>query len=120
MFDTRADQPDGVRTVAKTKIGGATISKSRSLTSPAWCLPSGVSAVSLNVAVTNPDAAGFLTVYPCGDRMIVSSVNYTAGQTVSNAVLVPVSATGTVCFYSFAPTDILVDLNGWFATLPTV
>ena len=70
-------------------------------------------------AVTNPDAAGFLTVYPCGDRMNVSSVNYTAGQTVSNAVLVPVSATGTVCFYSLEPTDILVDLNGWFATVAT-
>jgi Fibronectin type III domain len=117
VFDTRTDQPDGVRAVAKTKVGGATTLEVQ-VTDIAGLVPAGgVSAVSLNVAVTNPDAAGFLTVYPCGERMNVSSVNYTAGQTVSNAVLVPVSATGSVCFYSLQPTDILVDLNGWFATV---
>lgn len=41
---------------------------------------------------------------------------YAAGQTVSNAVLVPVSATGTVCFFSMVPTDLVVDLSGWFST----
>jgi len=60
-------------------------------------------------------------VFPAGEPLpLAANLNYTAGQTVSNAVLVPVSATGTVCFYSFAPTDILVDLNGWFGTTPTV
>lgn len=120
VFDTRGDQPNGVRTVAKTKIGGATILEVQ-VTDIAGVVPAaGVSAVSLNVAVTNPDADGFLTVYPCGNRMNVSSVNYTAGQTVSNAVLVPVSATGTVCFYSLQPTDILMDLNGWFSNTATI
>ena len=38
--------------------------------------------------------------------------------TTSNAVLVPLSATGNVCFYSMVPTDIVVDLNGWFSTSP--
>ena len=38
-----------------------------------------------------------------------------AGQTVSNAVVVPVSSTGTLCFYSPVPTDLVVDVNGWFA-----
>jgi hypothetical protein len=79
----------------------------------------GVTAVSLNVVATNPDAAGFITAYPCGTRNLISSVNYDAGQTVSNAVLVPVSATGTVCFFSMVPTDIVVDLNGWFSDQPT-
>jgi len=26
-----------------------------------------------------------------------------------------VNPTGTVCFYSLAPTDLVVDLSGWFA-----
>jgi hypothetical protein len=76
----------------------------------------GVLAVSLNVAVTNPDAAGFVTVYPCGTRPFTASVNFRAGQTVSNAVITPVSPTGTVCFYSLVPTDIVVDINGYFTT----
>jgi hypothetical protein len=72
--------------------------------------------VSLNVVVTNPTSAGYVTVYACGTRAVVSSVNYIAGQTVANAVIAPVSATGTVCFYSLASTDLVVDINGWFAT----
>jgi hypothetical protein len=121
VFDTRAGQsPDAVRTVAKAKIGGATQLEVQ-MTDLAGRVPTtGVSAVSLNVTVTNPDAAGFVTAYPCGTRNLVASLNYTAGQTVASAVLVPVSATGTVCFFSMVPTDIVVDLNGWFSTAPTI
>ncbi len=122
VFDTRAGQsPDAVRTVTKAKVGGNTILEVK-MTDIAGRVPSAaaVSAVSLNVAVTNPDADGFVTAYPCGARNLVASVNYTAGQTVSNAVLVPVSALGTVCFYSMVPTDLVVDLNGWFSASPPV
>jgi len=45
----------------------------------------------------------------------VSSVNFTAGGTVANAVLAPVSTRGTVCFFASNPVDIVVDVNGWFA-----
>jgi hypothetical protein len=120
VFDTRAGQsPDAVRTVTKAKVGGATILEVK-MTDIAGRVPAtGVTAVSLNVVATNPDAAGFITAYPCGTRNLISSVNYDAGQTVSNAVLVPVSATGTVCFFSMVPTDIVVDLNGWFSDQST-
>lgn len=120
VFDTRAgESPDAVRTVTKAKIGGAVILEVK-VTDLAGRVPAtGVSAVSLNVAVANPAAAGFVTVHPCGALNLVASLNYAAGQTVSNAVLVPVSATGTVCFYSMVPTDIVVDLNGWFSTRAT-
>ena len=60
--------------------------------------------------------AGFITVYPCGARDLVSSVNFALGQTVSNAVIATVSADGNVCFFSSATTDLVVDINGWIAT----
>ncbi|MEP7204166.1 MAG: right-handed parallel beta-helix repeat-containing protein [Ilumatobacteraceae bacterium] len=117
VFDTRpGESPGAVRTVPKAKIGGD-IDLEVKVTDIVGRVPAtGVSAVSLNVTVTNPAAAGFLTVYPCGTLNLVSNVNYTTAQTVANAVLVPVSAAGTVCFYSMVPTDVVVDLNGWFAT----
>ena len=119
MFDTRPGQStNALGTVAKAKIGDAAILEVK-MTDIAGVHASGVSAVSLNVAVANPDADGFVTAYPCGSRNLISSVNYPTGATVSNAVLVPVSATGTVCFYSMVPTDIVVDLNGWFSTAAT-
>jgi hypothetical protein len=77
-------------------------------------VPVDVGAVALNVTVVSPDSAGFVTVYPCGTRPLASNVNYTVGQIVPNGVIAPVSADGKVCIYSLAPTDIIVDLAGWF------
>jgi hypothetical protein len=75
-----------------------------------------VSAVSLNITATNIAKPGFITVFPCGSLPLVSSVNYaTPSLSTANAVLVPVSVQGTVCFYSMASVDLVVDINGWFA-----
>ena len=66
--------------------------------------------------VPQPDGPGFITVFPCGDVPLASNLNFVAGQEVPNAVLAPVSPTGTVCFYASATTHILADVSGWFAT----
>jgi enamine deaminase RidA (YjgF/YER057c/UK114 family) len=77
----------------------------------------GVSAVSLNVTATNVTSAGYITVFPCGQVPLVSSLNYSAPRSsTANAVLVPVSASGTVCFFSLAAVDLVVDINGWFSS----
>ncbi len=76
---------------------------------------SGVGAVSLNVTVTDPVAAGFVTVFPCGALPGSSSVNFGASQTVANAVVSPVSAAGEVCVYSLVDAHVIVDINAWFA-----
>ncbi|HEX2782298.1 MAG TPA: ice-binding family protein [Ilumatobacteraceae bacterium] len=114
VFDTRpGNSPDALRTVTKAKVASNSMIEVR-LTDLATYVPvDGVTSVSLNVVVTNPEGSGFVTVYSCGTRALVSSVNYVAGQTVANAVIAPVSATGTVCFYSLAATDLIVDINGW-------
>ncbi len=116
VLDTRAgNSPDALRAVAKSRIEADSVLEVR-LTDLAGYVPAdGVGSVSLNVIVTNADAAGFITVYSCGTRAMVSSLNFAAGQTVANAVLAPVSAAGNVCFYSMATTDLIVDINGWLA-----
>ena len=83
----------------------------------ATTIPATIDAVALNVTVVNPDAAGFITVYPCDvTRPLSSNVNYSAGQVVANGVISPVSADGTVCVYSLTPSDVVVDLAGWLPT----
>jgi outer membrane protein assembly factor BamB len=76
----------------------------------------GVSAAVLNVTVTNTTAASFLTVWPQGAaRPTASNLNWGAGQTVPNRVIVPVSATGKVSVYNqFGTTDVIVDVSGYF------
>ena len=78
---------------------------------------SGVTAISLNVTVTNttaPESGGYVTVYPCGTRPDVSSLNFVSGQTIPNAVLAPLSSSGTICFYVYGRADVIADVNGDF------
>jgi hypothetical protein len=114
VFDTRPDNPDGVRVVNKVKVGGLYELSVKLSDITGVTPPTGVGAVSLNVTVVDPDAAGFVTLYPCDTRSEVSNVNFLAGQTVANAVIAPVSADGNVCFFSNTPAHILADLNGYF------
>jgi hypothetical protein len=78
----------------------------------------GVSAVVLNVTVTNPSARSFLTVYPSdAGRPLASNINFVKGQTVPNRVIVAVSASpgGKVSFYNQSGTvDVIADVGGWF------
>ncbi len=77
-------------------------------------VPADAVGAALNVTVTNPVAPGFLTVYPCSDvAPVVSNLNYVAGQTVPNSVLVGVDADGDVCIDTLATTDIVVDVSGY-------
>ena len=72
-------------------------------------------AVVLNVTVTEAVAAGFVTVYPCGgDRPTASSLNFVAGETVANAVVVKVGVGGQVCLFAQSATQLVVDVDGYF------
>jgi glucose/arabinose dehydrogenase/PKD repeat protein len=110
ILDTRTPglAPSGI--AAPLRAGGE---YSFSLTG--WSgFPANARAALLNLTVTNPQAAGYLRVYPCGAEQNVSNVNYVAGQTVANLAAVQVAAGGRVCFRSYANTDLVVDLAGWY------
>ena len=115
LFDTRPTEAQGVVAVVKQRYGGGNVLRVQ-ITGLDGVPAVGVGAVSLNVTVVGAVAAGFVTVFPCGARPLVSSVNYLAGQTVSNAVIAPVSASGEVCLYSSADAYLIADISGWFAT----
>ena len=68
--------------------------------------PADATAALLNLTVTEPTAAGYVKVYPCGEENTVSNVNYVAGQTVANLAAVKVAPGGDVCFKSFIDTQL--------------
>jgi Right handed beta helix region len=116
-------QPQSPARVVDTRVGtGAPrqplASGSRIQLNLAGKVPAGTAAVALNVTVTGPQRAGFLKVYP--DSPVVpgtSSVNFTAGQTVANLVIVPV-ANDIADIYNSSPgtVQVIADLTGYFAT----
>ena len=115
VADTRAgESPVALRDVQKTKVGGAYVLEVKLADLPGVTPSAGVVAASLNVAVTGSGQPGFVTAFPCGVRPFAASVNHAASETVSNGVIAPVSANGTVCFYSLVPVDLIVDIAGYF------
>ncbi|WP_371480413.1 PKD domain-containing protein [Kitasatospora sp. NBC_00315] len=82
-------------------------------------LPAGVTAVALNVTVTNPRSAGYLTVYPSGQNApSASNVNFSEGQTIANSVIAPVGSDGKIRVKNGAWTaaDVIVDVVGYYST----
>ncbi|HTJ68307.1 MAG TPA: PKD domain-containing protein [Actinospica sp.] len=72
-----------------------------------------------NVTVTNAKAGGYLSVYTDGTtRPGTSSLNFGAGQTVANEVVVTEASDGTIDFYNNASgtVDVIADLLGMFTT----
>jgi hypothetical protein len=79
-------------------------------------VPTDATAVAINVTVTDASTASFLTIYPAGGTQpLVSSLNWAAGQTVPNLVIVPVGSGDEVNLYNDAGSvDVIVDLEGYF------
>lgn len=76
---------------------------------------SGVAAVILNVTVTEPTSASYLTVYPSGSSPpVASNLNFTSGQTIPNLVLSKVGPDGKVNVFNAAgQTHVIFDVVGW-------
>ncbi len=77
-------------------------------------VPADATAVVANVTIADPVAGGYATVYPCGTVPFTSSVNYSAGENVANEVFATLSATGTICVYTSATANVIVDVAGSF------
>jgi hypothetical protein len=78
-------------------------------------IPGDADAVVLNLTVTEPQAIGFATVFPCGQPVPnASSLNYQAGQTVANAVVAKLGTGGDVCIFTLATAHYIVDVSGYF------
>ncbi len=78
-------------------------------------MPTDATGVLLNVTATNPAAAGYVRAYPCGTVPTNSTVNYDSGQTAANLAMVKLPADKRICFQSLVPSDLVVDVAGWFA-----
>jgi hypothetical protein len=81
-------------------------------------LPNNAAAYSLNftVAPKNNGVVQYLTVWPQGQaRPTVSTLNDPTGTIVANAAIVPAGNGGGVATFVTDNTDLVVDVNGYFA-----
>jgi uncharacterized delta-60 repeat protein len=114
LFDTRVGSPQGSIVVEQAKYGGS--KELRVKIAGVSGLPKfGIAAATINLTVTEPEATGYITVYPCGTRPLASNLTFVKDQTVSTSVTTAVSPTGEICVYSSAKTNLIADIIGWSA-----
>jgi hypothetical protein len=80
---------------------------------------SNVTAVAMNVTVTNPTTGGYIAAYPDNTpRPVTSNLNYTAAVTVANYVIVPLAASGYIDFYNHGAgtAQLVADVSGYFTS----
>lgn len=83
-------------------------------------VPADAEFALLNVTAIRPEAAGYLTVFPCDEnRPLASNVNYAGGDVRPNFVLAKLAADGTVCVFTYAQSHLVVDVAGLGSYTPS-
>jgi len=117
LMDTR--RPGGQTVDCYDQAGGRLAAGSTyqlQVTGRSWIPSSGVSSAVLNVTVVAPAAAGYLTVYPCGQTQPnASNLNFAAGDVIPNLAIAKVGTGGKVCIFTSVETNLLVDASGYFS-----
>lgn len=90
--------------------------KSFPVSSSGCGIPASAQAYSLNMTVAPAGPLGYLTVWPAGQAQpFVSTLNSLNGNVVANAAIVPAGLGGAISVFAPNPTDVIVDIDGYFA-----
>ena len=79
-------------------------------------IPASAQAYAFNMTVVPTGPVGYLTTWPAGSpQPVVSTLNDPTGTVTSNAAIVPAGVNGAITVYVTNPTDLIIDINGYFA-----
>jgi len=81
-------------------------------------IPSAAQAYSMNFTVVpvGGQPLGYLTVWPAGEQQpVVSTLNNPTATVVANAAIVPAGTGGAIATYADQDTQLIGDINGYFA-----
>src|ERR1051326_7246980 len=114
LVDTRSSQPF-TGAFGPPRLAGNT-SRTFPIQSSTTCsIPSTAQAYSFNVTVVPPGPLGFITIYPTGQPLpLAATLNSLQGFIVGNAAVVAAGPTGSVDVYASDPTDLVIDINGYY------
>ena len=86
------------------------------ISSSACGIPAAAKAYSVNITVVPSGGLAFLSAWPTGlARPVVSTLNSLQGKIVANAAIIPAGINGAVSIYVSNATDVIIDINGYFA-----
>jgi hypothetical protein len=78
-------------------------------------VPVTAKAYSVNFTVVPKRPLGYLSVWPTGQAQPLVSTLNSPGVVTANAAIVPAGANGAISLYASNNTDVVIDINGYFA-----
>ena len=94
----------------------AGVTRTFPIPSSACSVPNTAQAYSFNFGALPHAPLGYLTTWPAGSPLPgVATLGSPSGLGVSNAALVPAGIGGAIDTYASANTDLIIDINGYFA-----
>jgi hypothetical protein len=118
VVDTRpANGPNGP--LAGPSLTGNT-SRTFPLPASSCNLPGNAQAYSLNLAVVPQGPLGYLTAWPAGQPQPgTANLSSTTGTVTASAAIVPAGTNGSIDVYASNNTDLVIDVDGYFAPAGT-
>src|ERR1041385_1251815 len=110
--------------LAAGPLGGPALGTATSRTFPILSgpcnLPATAKAYSMNFTAVPQGPLGFLTTWPADQAQpLVSTLNANLGGITANAAIVPAAANGDISVFVSNPSDVVIDVNGYFAAPAT-
>jgi hypothetical protein len=114
IADTRQNTAPFTGQFGGPKLAGGN-SRAFSIPASSCVIPATAQAYSLNVAVIPQGLLGFLTMWPTGQpRPFASILNSLDGRIKSNTAIVPAGTGGAISVYVSDPSDVVLDITGYF------
>ena len=92
------------------------------LSNTACTIPTIALAYSLNITVVPPGPLAYVTAYPTGLPTPVASISVESpqGTLASKTGIIPAGSNGSIDVYANNPTDLVVDITGYYVSLSFV
>ena len=104
---------------ANGALGGpflsAGVARSFPMLSSSCNIPSTAQAYSLNFTAIPHTWLGYLSTWPAGQAQPVVSTLNSSGAVTANAAIVPAGTGGAINTYASNDSDLVIDINGYFA-----
>jgi hypothetical protein len=114
--ETRIDYRSPAGPFGPPSLNAAETRRFRMPAAPGCSIPANAAAYSATVTVVPPGPLAYLTAWPAGTAQPnVSSINSFAGRVLANNLIIPAGADGAIDVFAYDRTDVIVDINGYFA-----
>jgi hypothetical protein len=86
---------------------------------PTCTIPTVAQAYLVNIIVVPPGPLGYVTAFTTGQPTLASAVAVESpqGTLASNTGIIPAGSSGSIDVFASDPTDLIVDINGYFVSL---